>query len=74
MRGLLDGEDLASAPMQADRPLEAHAFALEMREFDARFEIAPFLARMPFRRDHMREQLSGNFTRALASKTAARAV
>ncbi len=56
---------LTSALMQADRQLEARAFALEMRELDARFEIGPFLARMPFRRDEMREQLSGNFTRAL---------
>ena len=44
-------------------------FALEMREFDAQFEIAPFLARMPFRRDDMREQLSRNFTRALEDTT-----
>lgn len=63
---------LTSALMQADRRLEAHAFALEMREFDARFEIDRFLAHMPFRRDHMREQLSSNFSRALEHTTSAR--
>ncbi len=56
---------LTSALVEADRSLEARALAQEMRAFDARFEIDAFLARMPFRRDDMREQLSGNFTRAL---------
>lgn len=56
---------LTSALMESDRPLEARAVAREMREVDANFEIDPFLARMPFRRDDMREQLSRNFTRSL---------
>jgi len=56
---------LISALMEADRPLEAHTFAREMREVDTRFEIDPFLAHMPYRRTEMREQLSNNFTRAL---------
>lgn len=56
---------LTSALMEADRQLEARAFAREMREIDARFEIDPFLARMPFRHNEMRKQLSRNFMRAL---------
>jgi tetratricopeptide (TPR) repeat protein len=60
---------LTSALMEVDRQLEAHTLALEMREFDGQFEIDPFLALMPFRRDDMREQLSHNFTRALDDTT-----
>lgn len=64
-RDPLPGVILTSALMEADRPLEAHALALEMREFGGRFEIDPFLAPMPFRRHDMREQLSRNFAHAL---------
>jgi len=56
---------LTSALVEADRPLEACTVARGMREVDAKFEIDPFLARMPFRRDDMREQLSRNFTCSL---------
>ncbi len=56
---------LISALMEAERPVEARALAREMGKVDAMFEIDPFLSRMPFRLDDMRDQLSRNFARAL---------
>jgi DNA-binding winged helix-turn-helix (wHTH) protein/TolB-like protein len=56
---------LCSALVAIDREPEALAVAVELKRMEPDFRPIPFLNRLPFRHDHMRDQLTLNCSRAI---------